>query len=111
MLQATCVDLLLKHIFVWKVTLEMHVDIHTCMLRYLYHLLPVFTPREIINFSHGFPISLTMSFIYHSHPENTAVKEIYSKVSTIIMQGMCRVGTAPRGYMEKSHLFLVLSYV
>lgn len=52
-----------------------------------------------------------MNFAYHWYPENTAVKEIYSKVINIIMQGMCSVGTVPLGYVKKSNLFLMLSYV
>lgn len=52
-----------------------------------------------------------MTSTYHAYPENTAVKDIYSKVSNIIMQGVCSVGTLPLGYTEKSHLFLVSSYV
>lgn len=52
-----------------------------------------------------------MSVTYHWYPENTAVKEIYSRVTNIIMQGMCGVGKVALGYAKKSHLFLMLSYV
>jgi len=54
-----------------------------------------------------------MSFMYHWYPENTAVKEIYSRVTNIIMQGMCSVGTVPPGYAKKivlvSHVVLCAS--
>lgn len=52
-----------------------------------------------------------MRVTYHWYPENTAVKEIYSRVTNIIMQGMCGVGKVALGYAKESHLFLMLSCV
>lgn len=57
-----------------------------------------------------FPISLNEIYM-PLMKKNTAVKEMYFKVSSTTMQGTWRIGIEPLGYMNTSRLYFVLAYV